>query len=216
MKEITLDAEVREANGKGPARQNRMSGNIPAVVYGPEIEPKSISIDSRKFSAAMRAVAGTNAIFNLELGGNARKVIVRDMQLDPVSSKILHVDFHAVSLTKPIHISVPIHFQGIPVGVKVDAGIMQTNMRAVNISCLVSDIPDFIPLDVSALNVGDTVHVSDLSIPNATILDEESRTVVVVAAPTVVKEIGTAEGEEGAEAAEGAAAPDSEGEATEG
>ena len=134
MKEITLAAELKEGSGKGVARKIRAAGNIPAVLYGPEIQPQSLIVNRSEFSAAMKAVAGTNAIFNVSVAGNTSKAIIRDLQRDPINSHVLHVDFHAISMTRPMNISVPIHLEGIPEGVKTDGGIMQTNMRTLDIS----------------------------------------------------------------------------------
>lgn len=216
MKEVTLAATARAKTGKGAARQSRMAGNIPGVVYGPEIDPYSVEVNERDLRAAVKE-ASTSAIFDLSIDGSVTKVVIRDIQRDPVTSKVTHLDFHAISMNRPLHITVPIHFIGTAIGVKSDSGILQTIIRELNISCLPKDIPDSVDIDVSELAVGDSIHVSELEVPNAKILTEGRRTVVVVAAPTVVTEtVSTAEGEEleGEEgAAEGEAA---EGEASEG
>lgn len=203
MKELQLSAEKREGLGKGPAGRVRVEGKIPAVIYGPEIKPISISVEQRQFKAAMKSIAGANAFFNLDVGGKKSKVIVRDMQLDPVTSTIIHVDFHAISMTKPLHLSIPIHLEGIPRGVKTDGGIMQTNMRTLEVSCLPSQIPEFVTLDVTDLGIGDSIHVRNITLEDVQILAEPQRTVVVISAPTVVKEDTPAEEEveEGAEVA---------------
>jgi len=187
MKEISLVASMRPSVGKGAARQARMAGSIPAVVYGPEVEPFSIAVEERAFRDATKSAGGVSSIINLELDGKSNKVIVRDVQRDPVTSKIIHLDFYAVSMKKPIHISIPIHFVGTARGVKTDGGIMQTTMREVEISCLPSDIPEDVEVDVAELGIGDSLHVRDLSIPKAQILSELQRTVVVISAPTVMK-----------------------------
>ncbi len=216
MKEISISASRRESLGKGPARQARMAGNIPAVVYGPEIEPIPVAVEERSFRAAMKTSGGSSSIINLDVDGAVNKVIVREIQRDPVTSRIVHLDFHAISLTKPLHISIPIHLTGTPRGVKTDGGIMQTTMRELEISCLPTDIPEELTIDVSDLGIGDSIHVSDISIDKVEILSPPQRTVVVIAAPTVVKVEEPAEGveaaDEGAEAAEeGAAAEGGEG-----
>ncbi len=177
----------------------------------------SIELSEKAFRAAVKEASGTSAIFNLEVDGKTNKVIIRDIQRDPVTSHVVHVDFHAIRMDKALHLSIPIRFIGMARGVKTDGGILQTTMREVDISCLPTDIPEHIDVDVSDLGIGDAIHIRDLNVPNAKILDEPQRTVVVVAAPTVVKvetpeeEVAAelAEGEEGAEAA-------AEGEAEEG
>lgn len=213
MKEVPLSAEAREGVGKGPARQDRFAGNIPAVLYGPETTPKPISVNARAFRQAVKAADGTSAIFKLEVGGKSNMTIIRELQRDPVTSSIMHIDFHAISMTKPLNLSIPIHLVGIPSGVKNEGGIMQTTMREIEISCLPKNIPEHFEIDVTELNIGDSIHVEDISIQNADILTESRRTIVVISAPTVVKvaEPEVEEGEEGAEAA--AAEGEGEGEA---
>lgn len=211
IREVELNAELRTGVGKGPARQARMAGNIPGVVYGPEIEPIPIFIPAKAFRAAVIKSGGQrgtgSTIFSLKVGDKTNKVLIRDLQRDPVTSTIIHIDFHAIAMNKPIHISVPINLIGIPVGVKVDGGIMQTTLRELEISCLPANIPQNIELDVSELSIGESVHVSDLEVENVKILTEQQRTIVVISAPTVLKsatEDEAEEGEEGVEVAEGA------------
>lgn len=187
MKEIALAASPRTSVGKGSARRTRRAGSIPAVVYGPEIESLPIAVEERAFRTAMKSAGGGSAIFNLEVDGKRNKVIIRELQRDPVTSKITHIDFHAISMTKPLHLSIPVHCVGTARGVKTEGGIMQTTMRELEISCLPSDIPEYVEVDVTDLGIGDSVHVRDLSITKAQILSEERRTVVVISAPTVMK-----------------------------
>ncbi len=210
MKEVPISASRRESLGKGPARQSRMAGTIPAVVYGPDLEPIPIAIEERALRTAMKSSSGAGTIFNLDVEGNENKVVLREIQRDPVTSKIMHLDFHAISMTKPLNISIPIRFDGTPVGVKTDGGIMQITMRELEISCLPTDIPESLVVNVEDLGIGDSIHVRDVEVPKVQILSAEQRTIVVIAAPTVVKAEAAAEGEEleegveeGAEAAEG-------------
>ncbi|MBD3257023.1 50S ribosomal protein L25, partial [candidate division GN15 bacterium] len=151
-----------------------------------------------------------STILSLTVDGKENKVLVREIQRHPVTSKVLHVDFHAISMNKPINVRIPINLIGTPEGVKTDGGIMQTTLRDLDISCLPKDIPDDFEVDVSQLRIGDSIHVSDIEIPNAEILTLERRTIVTIAAPTVIKAAATAEeeeelaeGEEGEAAAEG-------------
>lgn len=213
MKEVSISASRRESLGKGPARQSRMAGNIPAVVYGPEVEPIPVAIEERSFRAAMKGAGSLSSIINLEVDGKTNKVVLREIQRDPITSRILHMDFHAISMTKPLHISIPILFEGSPRGVRTDGGIMQITMRELEISCLPTDIPEKLEVDVTDLGIGDSIHVSDVKLDKVQILAPEQRTIVVIAAPTVVKvdEPTEEEVEEGVE--EGAEAAPAEGEA---
>jgi len=211
MKEIAIAATARPDTGKGFARRARRDGNIPGVVYGPEIEPMVVSVPEREFRAAMKA-AHSSSILSLNVDGKENKVILRELQRDPVTNKVVHVDFHAISMTKPINIDLPINFVGTPRGVKTDGGIMQATMRELEISCLPDNIPEHFEIDVTDLGIGDSLHVADLNIPNVEILTPERRTVVVISAPTVIKSETTGTEEE-AELAEG---EEAEGEAAEG
>lgn len=213
MKEVAIAALPREGVGKGEAGRCRAEGNIPAIMYGPETEPVNLKVPLKELRRAVREAGGTSSVINLTIGAKTNKVVIRDMQRDPVSSEVTHIDFHAISMTRPINVNIPIHLHGIPSGVKNDGGILQTNMRELEISCLPSDIPAAIDIDVSELPIGGTIHVRDIQVPNARILDDPQRSVVVVAAPTVVK-TEAAEAAEAA-AAEGAVEGAAEGEAKE-
>lgn len=215
MKEVSISASRRELLGKGPARQSRMAGNIPAVVYGPEVEPIPVAIEERSFRAAMKGAGSLSSLINLEVDGKSNKVVLREIQRDPITSRILHMDFHAISMTKPLHISIPIRFEGSPRGVLTDGGIMQITMRELEISCLPSDIPEMLEVDVADLGIGDSIHVKDVTLDKVTILAPEQRTIVVIAAPTVVKVDEPTEAEEGVEEGveEGAEGAPAEGEA---
>lgn len=205
MKEVSLAVSVREKTGKGAARQSRMAGNIPGVIYGPEVDPMSIEVSEKDLRRAVKESGSSSAIYQLDVNGKSTPVIIRDLQRHPLTSKVTHVDFHAISMNKPLHITVSLNITGIPVGVRVDGGIMQTVIREVEISCLPKDIPDSVDIDVTELQVGDSIHVKDLEIPNAKILTEDRRTILVVNAPTVSSlDTPAEEGEEGAEAAAGA------------
>jgi large subunit ribosomal protein L25 len=217
MREIPLTAMKRTKSGKGSARGARREGLIPGVVYGPEIEPISVAVDERQFRSAMRKTTGAS-IIDLDVEGKKNKVVLRELQRDPVTSHIVHIDFHAISMNRPIHIALPIHLTGTAVGVKTDGGIMQQTMRELLIESLPKDIPDDITVDVTELGIGDSVHVSELELPNVKILSDPKRTVVTIAAPTVMKVEAVTEGEEVAvegEEAEEAAAEGEEAEAAE-
>ncbi len=217
MREIPLNLERRSDVGKGFARRARMAGYIPGVVYGPEIDAVPVAVEEREFRTAMRGATGSS-ILNLTLEGKKTKAVLREMQRDPVTSRVMHLDFHAISMNRPIHVSIPIRLTGTPVGVKVDGGIMQTTMRELDISCLPANIPDELEIDVAELGIGDSIHVSDVAVEKVDILAEARQTIVVISAPTVIKaeateaEEAVVEGEE-AEAAEEAEGAPAEGEA---
>ena len=132
MKEIVMVARRRSESGKGAARRTRRDGYIPATVYGPETEPFGVAVEERQFRSAMKGAAGSS-IINLDVDGTQNKVVLRDIQRDPITSRVIHVDFHAISMNKPIHVAVQINFTGTPIGVKTDGGIMQVTMRELEI-----------------------------------------------------------------------------------
>lgn len=216
MKEITLEAVVRTESGKGPARQTRRDGHIPAITYGPDTKPIPVAINDREFRAAIRAGVSGSTIFNLNIDGKSNKVVLREIQRDPVTSDIIHLDFLTISMNKPIHVSIPLNYIGTPIGVKVDGGIMQITMRELEISVLPSHLPETIDINVEELSIGESIHVRDISVPEAIILAEEQRTMVVISAPTIVKAAVDEEAEEGEEGVEGEAAEGEEGATAEG
>lgn len=213
MKEVTLEAIVRPKSGKGPARQTRREGRIPAITYGPDTTPVSVAINDQAFRAAMRTGISGSTIFNLTIDGKSNKAILREIQRDPVTSNVIHLDFLTISMNKPITVSIPVNFIGTPIGVKVDGGIMQVTMRELEITVLPSHLPETIDINVEELHIGESIHVRDISVPEATIMAEEQRTMVVISAPTIVKAAVDEDAEEGEEEVEGAEGAEGDAEA---
>lgn len=206
MKEVTLEVYARKDSGKGVARKLRAAGKLPAIIYGHNEKPAPIELDHHKFFGTMRKAEGEKLLINLNVDGkdSDKKAIIKDMQRDPVSGKILHIDFQHISMDEKIKIEVPIKLEGLAEGVKNFGGIMSSNMRVIMVLCLPANIPDSVTLDVSELNIHDSIHVKDITIGNVEILDDPNDTVVSIIPPTVVKEDEPAEGEEGEEAPEDA------------
>lgn len=223
MSETQLVAESRQATGKGSARKIRASGRVPAVVYGRGREPMPITTDPRNLERILhKSDAGRNTLIDLVVEGaskgDATVVLVKDLQVDPVQGSLLHVDFNVVDLDEKVTVEVPVHLIGIPVGVSQGEGILDHTLREIEIECLPRNIPDSIEIDVSRLEIDDSVHVRDLTAPEGTeIVSDESLSVVSVVAPRAIEEeVTPAEGEEAAAAEEGAEAPGEEGEKKEG
>jgi large subunit ribosomal protein L25 len=216
MKEVTLEARTRKGEGKGEARKLRAAGRIPAVVYGRGEKPVAIELEHESFHNAMRGISGENLLINLSVDGKTakKKALIRDVQRDPVDGHLLHIDFMHISMTEKIRVDVPIELTGTPIGVKDFGGIISWVIREVEVSCLPSDIPDKITVDVTELKIHDSIHISDLPLQKVEVLESPERTVVSIVPPTVIKEAAVAaegeEGEEGAEAAEAAEAPEGE------
>jgi len=202
MAVIALNGTRRETLGKGGARKARAAGQIPGVLYGHGETPIPLALGARDFQVAMHHHKGGNAIVNLSVAGGEYTALLRDVQYDPLTHDILHLDFQHISLTETIEVEVLTHLTGIPVGVKDGGGILEHIMRHVEVRCLPTAIPAHIDVDVSALNIGDSVHVRDLQVADVTILTDEDATVATVVPPTVVEET-TPAAEEAAPAAEG-------------
>ena len=211
MADFQLNLEVRESAGKGVARKLRANGRIPGVCYGAGQASVAVSLDPRTLERSLRAsAAGLNTLFDVQGGGafHGRSVLVKELQRDPVLGSLLHADFYAVDLTKAIEVSVPVHLTGTAIGL-MNGGIVDHQLREIHVKCLPTAIPESFTLDVSALDVGDTLHVSDLTLPEGvTLVSNPELGVVSVVIPAKAVEVVAAE----AAAAEAAAAP-AEGEA---
>lgn len=213
MQRVELEVTGREATGKGAMRRMRAAGSVPAVVYGSGSEQMILSVDARALKHAIRA--GSNQLIDLKGAGKARLVLLKDLQRDPVSQDLVHADFFQVDTKKKIHVSVLVHLEGKPHGVEM-GGVLEPLAREVEVECLPLEIPETFTLDVSALDIGDSLHASDLQLPvGATLLVDDDLSIVHVIAPRVVEEETEAEDEELAEGAEapaaaegGAAAPE--------
>lgn len=211
MEEKKLTVAPREGIGKGSARKLRAGGMIPAVIYGLELNPRSVSVVKRDLLSILRVSESENIILDLTLegnGGQPYKVLVREIQKDPVEGELLHVDFQQISLTKKIHVNIPLHLTGTAFGVKTMGGILEFIQRDVAVACLPTDIEDYIEIDVSELKIGDSIHASDLVLPKFELLTSPNQVLVTIAAPTISRVAEAAEaaegegGEEGAEPAE--------------
>lgn len=181
---ITLTAVPRTETGKGVARQLRLHGRIPAVVYGRGREPEALSVSLVEFEKAMVGRRGAS-IIDLDIGGKPVKALIREIQRHPVRPGPLHIDFYEIHEGVALTVDVPIHLIGTPQGVKTHGGLLDQIMREVEIEVLPKDIPDSIDVDVSALEIGDSIHVSDLVVANAEILADAHATVCTVSAPRI-------------------------------
>lgn len=188
MAVIPLGGTRRLTIGKGGARKARAAGQIPAVLYGHGEEPVAVSVQAREFDLALRGHKGSNPIVNLAVNGGEYTALIRDVQYDPVSHVILHLDFQHISLTESIEVKVGVHLVGVPIGVKDGGGILETILREIEVRCLPTAIPSSIEVDVSHLNIGDSVHVSEISVTNVTILNDGGETIATVVPPTVMEE----------------------------
>jgi large subunit ribosomal protein L25 len=166
MAQTELNVTLREGIGKGSARSLRRQGLIPAVVYGKGMDSCALSVSPKDLEAAIGTEAGWNALITLKGEGafNGQVVILKDLQVDPVRGDVLHADFQAIELGKKVHVMVPVHPQGKSEGEK-QGGNLELIRHELEVVCLPSAIPSAIDIDVSALKIGDVVHVDELVLP---------------------------------------------------
>ena len=217
--ETKLTAARRSDAGKGVARKLRAAGKTPAVLYGQGLDTTPLTVDSRELSHLLHGSAGSNVLVDLVVDGEEHLAIPREIQRDHIHSTFVHVDFLAVSRTETITVNVPVHEIGEAAGVK-EGGVVEHHMREVQIECLPQDVPDEIVIDITHVELGDMVHVSDLVPPKGvtilTTLEDAVLSVVTPAALRVEADLSVP-GEEGVEApAEDEAAEEGEGEGAEG
>ena len=215
---ITINAETRQNQGKGASRSLRREGKIPAVIYGGDKAPSHVSIESRKFDKEYKQSGFFSRLFDIELDGKKVRVLPRDVQLDPVTDKPLHIDFLLFVEGAKISVDVEVNFIGedVCVGLK-RGGVLNIVRRSVELLCPVESIPDMIELDIANSDIGDSLHISQIILPDGvspTITDRDF-TIATIAAPTVMVEEDSATGEEDEETeklADSASSNDTEGE----
>jgi large subunit ribosomal protein L25 len=217
MDKPVLNARTREITGKGAAKKLRKNNQIPATFYGPSREPLKLAMDYPELEGLIKRSGGENIILDLKVksedGTQTWNVILKDLQIDPIRDTYLHADFYEISMDKEITVNVPIHLINTPAGVEEEGGILQHVRRELSVSCLPDKLIEALEVDVSQLEIGDSVHIRDLVLPEGIkSLDEENLTIAVVAPPTVMPEEAVEEEVE-EEALEGEVA---EGEAAEG
>ncbi|HYE12831.1 MAG TPA: 50S ribosomal protein L25, partial [Pyrinomonadaceae bacterium] len=181
--EITVRAELRAGRGKNDARRLRARGMVPLTVYGGEGEAVAAAAPLRELAAILRSETGPNTIFTLEVDGvGPSEVLFLDRQIDPVRGRLVHADLRRLVRGQEIEVTVPLHLDGEPEGVRNGGGILEQLLREVEVRCRPRIIPDAIHADVTALNVHDVLHVSDLQAPEGvTILTEPETAVATVA-----------------------------------
>jgi large subunit ribosomal protein L25 len=208
IKDITITASSREGTGKGPARRLRSQGMIPAAVYGEGGEASAVAINAKELATILRSGSGQNTIFKIALpqgDGEPANVIIKDYQVDPIKGRLLHADLLRLSMTTLTRVDVSVETLGEPAGVKTDGGILEVQLREIEVECLPGDIPQHLQVDVSHLQIGDHVTVADLVYDRekVKVLADEHQIVAGVLAPRMVEEVAPAAVVEG-EAAAGA------------
>ena len=216
--DATLDAVKRNTKGKNEARRLRAAGRIPAVLYGAQKAgdppaPEQVAVDPKPFMRILHSASGLNTLITLKLqGGTDARVLVKNVQLDPITHKPLHADFYRVNMDRKIQVTVPVVLRGESRGVKQDGGVLDFVHREIELEVLPANIPDAIEVDVTNLGIGDSVHVRDLAADAAwTPISDPDMMIVHVVVIKVAEETPAAAGAEGAAAAApatGAAEPE--------
>ena len=186
--EATLEAVKRTDKGKNEARRHRAAGRLPAVVYGPSKDGKApvgvpVTVDPKGLMRIFHSDSGVNTLITLKLDGTSTQVLVREYQRDPVTNALLHADFYQLAMDKAIVVTVPVALKGEPKGVKVQGGLLDFVTREIQVECLPANIPEHIDVDVSALNIGQSIHVGDLRVEKIEIMNDARQTVCTVVAP---------------------------------
>ena len=206
MQQAKLEAQQRNAFGKQSARDLRKAGGVPAVLYGRAQGTLAIQLDARTFRQFLRTY-GENVIINMEVSaGNTETVIIKEIQRHPVDKhRLIHADFIRISLDEPVTSAVPVVLVGTPPGVQ-QGGVLESPLREVSLHCLPMQMPNNITIDVGHLDIGDSVHVSDLTLDEEIdILDEPERIIAMVSQPRIQLEDELTEAEDGEGAEEEAA-----------
>ncbi len=164
MPEFVVPAESRSETGKNANRRLRSRGMIPGVVYAEGKDAVAVAVSPRELGTILKSAAGENTLFDLELGGSRRKVILKEFQREPLRGKILHADFYEVALDKAIEVKVHVELEGVPVGVKLQGGLVDFVTRELEVECLPADIPEKITVDISHLELNKHLRVSDLKV----------------------------------------------------
>ena len=214
MANFIVEAEVRTGSGTAASRRARRNGQVPVVVYGGGEDEQYLLVDHNKISHQLEVEAFHSALVQLKVDGDLQRAVLRDVQMHPFKSQVMHLDFQRVSRKDKITMTVPFHFVGEDVapGVKVDSGIMSHNMVSVDVSCLGIDLPEYIEVDCSELGKGESIHLGQVALPEGVELsasyqeqDMELPVASVLAPKGPSASAAAEEGAEGEEGEEGAA-----------
>jgi large subunit ribosomal protein L25 len=198
MSDMTIEVHPREQRGKNSNRRLRGEGLVPAVVYGGGREPLPIQIHKRTLLDLMRSTEGHNPVFLLQLAGTdkSRHAMIRELQIDPVSRHVLHVDFQRVLMTETVRVGVHVELVGVPYGVKTEGGMLDFVTRELHVACTPDKIPAKIEVDVSKLHVGQHIEASEITLPEGVELVDEPGRVIAGVSHSKAAEVAEAVEEE--------------------
>jgi large subunit ribosomal protein L25 len=189
MASASLNASVRNDTGKGASRKIRQAGDIPCVIYGHGREPQSLTVNARETERLLQRIATSSTVIELGLDGKTARTLIREVQRHPFKRNIMHIDFQELVAGETITVRCPIVYVGTPEGVRTEGGVLDQIMHELYIEVDPANLPNHIDVDVSAIRMGKSLHVADLTVPQGVkILDEPEATVCVVSAPKVATE----------------------------
>jgi large subunit ribosomal protein L25 len=180
---VSLAASPREKTGKGAARQARFAKQVPAVIYGHGRPAQPLTVDALSLEQALAGVEPASTLIELTVDGKKTRALIREIQRHPIRPDIIHVDFYEIHSGEKVTLKVPVHLVGAPDGVRNGGGVLDQVIREVEIEVLPEHIPDRVELDVTALKIGDSLHVRDLTIAHAAILTGTDLTIATVVPP---------------------------------
>ncbi len=222
MNPLTLSARTRTETGKGAARRLRQNKQIPAIFYGPGVDSVMLTLEYAHLSGLEKAGGGENTILDLiiqsDQGETTKKVMIKELTIDPLENTFLHADFYEISSDRKLTLAIPIHLLNTPIGVTEEGGVLQQIRREVTIICFPDKLVEFLEVDISNLEVGDTVRIGDLELPEGIQTTDEAHLTVAVVnikgsalADMEAEEEAEEELEEGEEGEEGEATEEADG-----
>jgi large subunit ribosomal protein L25 len=206
MARFTLAAKIRDQKGKQAAKKLRGENQLPAIFYGSGASSMMLTVDYNELNKIITKTSGENVIIGLQIesdkGTDSKIVIIKDLQSDPVKRNYLHADFYEISMDKELEVEIALHFVNVPKGV-VNGGMLQPIRREIAVSCLPDKLVDFIEIDVSGLDIGESLHIREITLPGGinSLMDPDLPVVTVMAPSAAAVEAAAGEGK--AEAAEG-------------
>jgi large subunit ribosomal protein L25 len=209
MATAQLTATARTGTGKGVARKLRAAGQLPGIIYGHAREPQALSIGMREFEKLLEHISAESTVIELAIGGKTSRTLIREIQRHPFKREFLHVDFQELVAGELVTVRIPIVLVGTPEGVRLEGGVMDQTLRELEIEVDPVNMPNHIEVNVENLKIGESVHLSDITLPpGVTAMAEGDMTIVVVSAPRAVVEETPAVAVEGAEGVAPAAEPE--------
>lgn len=201
MANVEIKATRREATGKGVCRQLRLKGQLPAVMYSGGSDAVSLAVEARAIERILNSKQGERSILELDIDGKKQLAMIREIQEKTMTSSLVHVDFIRISMDHKVQVMVPVHLLGIE-EIRKAGGVTQQTLTELDIECLPDRIPEFIEVDLSGKEIGDSVHISDLTMPEGVELLNDPEDVVASLISAHIADEGAEGAAEGAEAAE--------------